>query len=886
MKRCPKCKKEFYDKSQLRCPDDDTKLAIVSERDYSTDLLIGMTIDGKYKLERRIGRGGMGAVYSARHTNFNKQVAIKILSHDIVEEDPSSFERFRREAEASARFKHPNAVPVSDFGQTTEGITYLVMEYIEGVTLRNILDRERRLPPARTVELGRQICAAIAAAHRAGIIHRDLKPDNVMIEVVDGKEIARVLDFGIAKLKDVQQQGRITETGNVLGTPHYMSPEQCSGNIVDHRADIYALGVMLYEMVSGDVPFNAPTAPAIIVQQVTKDPRPISEVLPDVPAPLERVVMRALEKLPSRRQQSATDLANQLEAALEISTTPNALPSASLPTSEPTQWRVIFQGLLENSEDGRQRLLEGLQRSFGLSLERAEELLKNRRASVKKTKSQEEATRIAEKLRAIGADVKIEPIVETPLPTTTPTPRATEAMENYQSDENQVVRKTALMAATQKMSSSLSFEDEDLSLSESSAVKTHQMFGQVPADPLLVTDGYEMLSYLTEKAKIHQTEINQKPPTDPINEVSQAPQPIETSAQTDQIVEKARETTKVVSESDHSIKTSVMESSLWMIDINGLIHDNMMAEDVEAWIRSGRLRTTYKARKGGGHWYELGNIPQFRRVFEEINPNTFVPLSAMQYEAKKKEEEHSSHIFLQRMLKLGIGVFILYLAVSLGMQFGQRYLLEDNLRVILENKPTILALRDRVRVAIRQRNLIVSEKDIHISVDPPKGHIAIRIDYQRTLLRIPLHYQARYEKGGFELPIQQLAKVPDGDIEIVGDSVNEIIRYRQEQIAKLAAASVDTYEGEPDTVARRDQLLSQIEECEEALTNFEMLLKSNKGEEFSPTMIRVRGQEYTKEELKNHTEELKKQLEDVKKLLKEEYNRKIEAEKKKFSQVK
>src|SRR5262249_27762791 len=146
-----------------------------------------------------------------------------------------------------------------------EGIIYLVMEYVEGVSVRRLLDRENLLAPRRVVEIGRQICSAIAAAHRAGVIHRDLKPDNVMIEMIDGRETARVLDFGIAKLKDSHQR-RITETGNVIGTPHYMSPEQCSGNTVDHRSDIYALGVTLYEMLSGQLPFDAPSVPAVIVQ--------------------------------------------------------------------------------------------------------------------------------------------------------------------------------------------------------------------------------------------------------------------------------------------------------------------------------------------------------------------------------------------------------------------------------------------------------------------------------------------------------------------------------------------------------------------------------------------------------------------------------------------
>ncbi|HVG19527.1 MAG TPA: AAA-like domain-containing protein [Blastocatellia bacterium] len=267
-------------------------------------------------MERRIGKGGMGAVYIARHTRFNKRVAIKVLLPD-VKNDPSLPDRFQQEAEASARIKHPNIVPVNDFGQTEDSLLYMVMEYVEGLPLRQLLETEKKLAPKRVVDLGGQICAAIAVAHRAGIIHRDLKPENVMVELIDDREIARVLDFGIAKLKDDHR--RITKEGSVLGTPLYMSPEQCNGGEVDRRSDIYSLGVMLYELLSGHVPFNAPTWQAIMIRHIAEPPRPLAEVCPGVPAPLARAVMRALEKDPAQRQQTAIDLANELRASLETS---------------------------------------------------------------------------------------------------------------------------------------------------------------------------------------------------------------------------------------------------------------------------------------------------------------------------------------------------------------------------------------------------------------------------------------------------------------------------------------------------------------------------------------------------------------------------------------
>ncbi|KAF0232505.1 MAG: serine/threonine protein kinase bacterial, partial [bacterium] len=291
-----------------------------------------------------------------------------------------------------------------------------------------------------------------------------------MVEIIDGQEVVKVLDFGIAKLKDTQQQNQITKTDSVLGTPHYMSPEQCSGGTIDYLSDIYSLGIILYEMLAGHVPFQATSAPAVIVQHVTKDPTPLKKLCPDVPEPLSHVVMRALDKQPSRRQQSALDLANQLEAALTISGLPNNAPIKS--ASDPTQWRVVFQGVLDDSESGQKRLLEGLQRSFGLSQSSAQELLKGRKLSVKKTSSQQEAIKVAEKLRAIGADVKIESIIE-----------KTEPNSNNQT-----------IAYQQEQANSNSLTDKTLEAQSNAITKV-----DVACDPLLVTDGSEMLSYVTEQ---------------------------------------------------------------------------------------------------------------------------------------------------------------------------------------------------------------------------------------------------------------------------------------------------------------------------------------------------------------------------------------------------
>lgn len=290
-----------------------------------TDPFVGRTIDGKYTIEQRIGRGGSGTVYRARHAIIHRPVALKVLSLDLVSE-PDALERFRREAETAAHVKHINLVPVTDFGLTADGVAYLVMEFIEGSSLRKILDRERTLQPDRIVRLMKAICSGVHAAHRRGIIHRDLKPDNVMIEVVDDEEMPRVLDFGIAKLMDAVQvtSGFRTETGSVMGTPHYMSPEQCEGKPLDARSDIYSLGILVYEMLTGNVPFPGKVSTTVMMQQVTKRPPMLRSQRPDISAAAEACVMRAMDKDRSARQTSALDFFLELEASFATMDEPKA----------------------------------------------------------------------------------------------------------------------------------------------------------------------------------------------------------------------------------------------------------------------------------------------------------------------------------------------------------------------------------------------------------------------------------------------------------------------------------------------------------------------------------------------------------------------------------
>ena len=820
MKICPACKQEFED-NRIICPKDGKELIF---KKTASDLLIGLTLDNKYKIERKVGRGGMGSVYTAQHVTINKQVAIKVLSRDMTE-DPNCYERFKREAITSGRIKHPNAVPVTDFGQTETGIVYLVMEYVDGPTLRKILEREKRLSPERTVSLAKQICAGIAAAHRANVVHRDLKPDNVMIEIIDGQEVAKVLDFGIAKLRDTQQLAQITKTDSVLGTPHYMSPEQCSGGTVDHLSDIYSLGVMAYEMLAGHVPFQAASAPAIIVQHVTKDPQPLNKLYPNIPEPISHVVMRALEKQPSRRQQSASELASQLEAALAISGLSN---SGKITSSEPAQWRVVFQGVLDNSESGRARLLDGLQRSFGISQTNAQELLKGRKLSVKKTPSQQEATKYAEKLRAIGADVIIEAIPE--------------KLENKENTNT---------IAYQHNSSPLRQEEKTLSAQSTQPSKNNNS-NDIALDPLLMLDGSEMLNYVTEnyaksKAKaLSSSEIEtiqvDSDTANSNNSATTSPNQNETLYQT----------------------TNLATDKNWDIDVNGFIYENQTAADIEAMIRVGRLRHTHRARQGKNSWQDIGSISSFRQIIEEISPHIFQPLEQIQVDEKRSEEQQAGQRFLRRFIELCVATLLIYIIVNFTMQYSQRRLLEDELRVVLgDSSISIKTLRKRINFAIEQRGLEVPKEDIHITVDPPQQQVIIRVDYKRTILGIPLSYQAKRGTGGFKLPISELIEVPEGELDIIGLPAGELDRYRREQALKKASEKLATYEGEKETLAERSKVLKELEQFQAAVPLFDVTSIDDKGNQIYSKSIKINEQEYDKEQVQNQINQLKTKLTDL-----------------------
>jgi serine/threonine protein kinase len=279
-------------------------------------LATGTMVDEKYQILVKLGQGGMGAVYRARHKLLEKDVALKVIAPHMAQ-DRNFRARFFREAKVAMEFVHRHAVPVRDFGVTRDGLYYMTMDFSTGRSLRALVEKEGALPPERAVQIVRMILEALSEAHRKRITHRDLKPDNVMIEEQDGKDFAKVLDFGLAKIATgSDDEGPSLVSGEaILGTPAYMSPEQACGEEVDHRADLYAAGIVLFQLLTGELPFKAQTSRQMILKQVSATPPKLHDVKPDLGMPegLEAVVMKALAKEKTDRYQSADEFRDALE---------------------------------------------------------------------------------------------------------------------------------------------------------------------------------------------------------------------------------------------------------------------------------------------------------------------------------------------------------------------------------------------------------------------------------------------------------------------------------------------------------------------------------------------------------------------------------------------
>ncbi|HVV16357.1 MAG TPA: serine/threonine-protein kinase [Polyangia bacterium] len=306
-------------------------------RVIAADARAGTTV-GKYKLHEIVGRGGMGVVYRAEHVYIGKEVAVKIL-HDGYGGREESIKRFLREARAASLINHPNIVDITDFGKSSDGTVFFVMEFLRGEPLDGVLQRERRLELLRAITIINQIAGALGAAHAKGIVHRDLKPENIMLTPREGRrelirqisdetgthtvterekafDFVKILDFGVAKVRDPNvAEGRVTQQGVVFGTPEYMAPETARVGISDPRTDIYAVGVIFYEMLTGSIPFAGETAVDVMLKVVSEPVTPPRERAPgiEITPEAEALIMKALAKDPLKRHQSMEELRDELQ---------------------------------------------------------------------------------------------------------------------------------------------------------------------------------------------------------------------------------------------------------------------------------------------------------------------------------------------------------------------------------------------------------------------------------------------------------------------------------------------------------------------------------------------------------------------------------------------
>ncbi len=364
MKECQLCKTCFTD-TVATCPKDGmpTVHTIAGEP----------ILEGKYHLECRLGQGGMGVVYKARHAYLKTQLAIKVILPDLVGNDPQLVTRFRQEALAAAAIRHQNVVSVTDYGVIDGTLPFLVMEYVEGESLHDLLARERKLSPERAFELISAVCSGVGAAHQQGIVHRDLKPLNIMIcnDKPSLSQAVKILDFGLAKIKSGELLGSFiqAQTTGLMGSPYYMAPEQWADEDLDSRSDIYSLGVMLYQMLAGDVPFKGSSIPAIMKKHISDAPPTLADAGLTVSAALEQAVSHALQKDPTKRTQTVEMMVDELREAIPpglqfINTSPGrALPFSSLKvTSKPARASVFVDNVAvgRTAESGH-LLIEGIQ---------------------------------------------------------------------------------------------------------------------------------------------------------------------------------------------------------------------------------------------------------------------------------------------------------------------------------------------------------------------------------------------------------------------------------------------------------------------------------------------------------------------------------------------
>src|SRR4051812_6301929 len=324
---CPTCRQHFSGDARF-CPFDGDPLQASTNYHPEADPLLGKLVDGRYEVQAVLGEGGMGSVYKATHRALGKGFALKVMRADLARQGDLAA-RFIQEARAAAAIGHVNIVQITDFGELPSGAPFFVMELLEGEPLSKVIRRGGPLPARRAVHILSQVASGLAAAHKAGVIHRDLKPDNIH---VGAKDAIKILDFGVAKMAGA---GRLTRAGMVFGTPHYMSPEQASGGEVDQRSDIYALGIIMYEMFTGRVPFEADSYMGVLTKHMYMIPEPPSRVHAGARelGALEDVTLRCLEKKPEARFASMDDFVREIDTIVhvraddQIEIKPSAMPA-------------------------------------------------------------------------------------------------------------------------------------------------------------------------------------------------------------------------------------------------------------------------------------------------------------------------------------------------------------------------------------------------------------------------------------------------------------------------------------------------------------------------------------------------------------------------------
>jgi serine/threonine protein kinase len=325
LKICPQCGTE-YELDQRFCPKDGSTLKM---QGGGTGDLVGSIVADRYHILKKLGEGGMGTVYLAEHVKMGRKSAVKVMNPGMGE-DPDAISRFNREAANASKISHPNVAAVYDFGETSDGLIYLAMEFIEGPSLTKVIQDHGALPPERAADITRQAAEALSVAHDMGIVHRDLKPDNIMIaRNRDGSDCVKVVDFGIAKAANNEAQ-KVTKTGMVVGTPEYMSPEQLAGDKLDGRSDLYSLALVAFNMFTGKLPFPAESAQEAMILRLTESPKTLAEMRPEVSwSPEVQAIMdRALAREADGRYGSAHEFGQELARAVGKMDTHAAMTSA------------------------------------------------------------------------------------------------------------------------------------------------------------------------------------------------------------------------------------------------------------------------------------------------------------------------------------------------------------------------------------------------------------------------------------------------------------------------------------------------------------------------------------------------------------------------------